>query len=89
MSHYSTFTPEIYAALPVLLPSDVAEAVSFILSLPSHVLVSIKKFINVFNTAILWLLNYKFYLQVQDIVLRPVGESWWRDFRLMTFIQFV
>ncbi|OXU28029.1 hypothetical protein TSAR_002170 [Trichomalopsis sarcophagae] len=50
MANYSAFTPEVLTAMPALLPSDVAEAVSFVLSMPSHVL-------------------------VQDIVLRPLGES--------------
>ncbi|KAL7292010.1 hypothetical protein TKK_0014294 [Trichogramma kaykai] len=51
LADYSTFTPEVLKHMPVLHPGDVAEAVAFILSVPSHVL-------------------------VQDIVLRPVGESW-------------
>ncbi|XP_001605447.2 farnesol dehydrogenase isoform X2 [Nasonia vitripennis] len=51
MANYSAFTPEVLTAMPALLPSDVAEAVTFVLSMPSHV-------------------------SVQDIVLRPLGESW-------------
>ncbi|XP_014216047.1 farnesol dehydrogenase [Copidosoma floridanum] len=39
MANFSSFTPEILMSLPVLFPNDVAEAVGFIMSLPSHVAV--------------------------------------------------
>ncbi|XP_012279902.1 farnesol dehydrogenase-like [Orussus abietinus] len=51
MAKYSTFSEEAMAATPVLLPQDVAAAISYVLSTPPHVL-------------------------VQEITLRPVGETW-------------
>jgi flagellar motor switch protein FliM len=44
MADYSDFTPEVLTAMPVLLPNDVAQAVTFILSLPARVLVIILRF---------------------------------------------
>ncbi|KAL2748335.1 dehydrogenase/reductase SDR family member 11-like [Vespula maculifrons] len=51
MASYSAFSDEVLAAMPSLKGQDVADAVSYVLSTPSNVV-------------------------IQDIVLRPMGETW-------------
>lgn len=51
LASYHAFSEEVLAAMPALKSEDVANAVSYVLSTPSNVV-------------------------IQDIVLRPLGETW-------------
>ena len=53
MANYSTFSPEVLKAMPVLFPNDVAETVAFVLMMPSHVLVRYFVILTIF----FWLKN--------------------------------
>lgn len=92
MVSYSTYSEEALASFPTLDPEDVASAAIYILTCAPHVVVSKSSLeIDLLGNAYLKILHssssiyfmdikihivFKLYFQVQDIVLRPLGESW-------------
>lgn len=76
MASYSIFSEEAMMAMPTLNPDDVAAAAIYVLSNPPHVVVRLRRVYRPSVASHRTELRMILLLQVQDIVLRPLGESW-------------